>query len=325
VIGIFANLRRFAFPGQIADYVQQWDALGVDGVVSGDHIFRPNAPRQPAPESHLGMDQLTILTVVATLSPRLRVGTMVSNVGFQHPVLLIRKFAQLAALYGGDRVLAGFGAGWARREFDALGLEMPPHGARLGRLEESLKIARALYDDGFADIEGDFVTARALPLTPRPEVSPRVLVAGGSPRLIELAGRYADHLDVNVPPHRISKIEPQGRLQTTIDELEESVRLLEDATTSAGRPAEAVQRSVVIDTLSICSNSEVEHESERICADVSLPAMSLDACPYALIGEPRSIAAKIQELRERLGLSWIAIPFACANDFYANVVPHLEP
>ena len=153
----------------------------------------------------------------------------------------------------------------------------------------------------------------------------RVLVAGGSPRLIELAGRYADHLDVNVPPHRISKIEPQGRLQTTIDELEESVRLLEDATTSAGRPAEAVQRSVVIDTLSICSNSEVEHESERICADVSLPAMSLDACPYALIGEPRSIAAKIQELRERLGLSWIAIPFACANDFYANVVPHLEP
>ncbi|HVC88954.1 MAG TPA: LLM class flavin-dependent oxidoreductase [Gaiellaceae bacterium] len=325
MIRIFANLRRFDAPDRIAHFVEQWDALGIDGVVSGDHIFRPNAPRTSVAEAHRGMDQLTILTVVATLSRRLRVGTLVSNVGFQHPVLLIRRFAQLAVLFGGDRVLAGFGAGWARREFDALGLQMPPHEERIARLEESLRIARALYDEGFVDYEGRYVTARALPLTPKPDVSPRILVAGGSPRLIALAARYADHWDVNVPPHRITKIEPQGRLMTTTNDLEDSVRLLASEARAAGRSQESVTRSVVIDALSICAEAEIAGETERICGDVGLPAQSLDECPYALLGEPSRIAAKIDELRSRLGLSWIAIPYTQADQFCTRVAPLLMP
>jgi alkanesulfonate monooxygenase SsuD/methylene tetrahydromethanopterin reductase-like flavin-dependent oxidoreductase (luciferase family) len=38
----------------------------------------------------------------------------VSNVGLLHPALVLRQFAQLAVLVGGQRVLAGLGAGWNR-------------------------------------------------------------------------------------------------------------------------------------------------------------------------------------------------------------------
>ena len=321
MIGIFSNLRRFSEFSRIREYVERWERLGVDGVVCGDHIFRPNAPRRPTAEAHAGMDQLTMLTVVAALSTRLRVGAMVANSAFQHPVLLVRRFAQLAALYGGDRVYAGFGAGWARREFDALGIPMPPHPLRMARFAETLAIARGLYDDGFVDFEGEFVTARALPLAPRPEVPPRLLVAGGSPQLIALAAKYADHLDLNAPPHRITKIEPQGRLQTTIDDLEASARQLDSELASAGR--DAVGRSVVIDALAICKDSEAEAKTARFCANVGLANQSLSRCPFALIGEPRQIADKLAELRERLGLSWVAVPFDIVDRFCAEVAPLL--
>ena len=49
--------------------------------------------------------KFSMLTTIAALSDRLHVGTIVSNVGFLHPALVIRQFAQMATLFGGDRVI----------------------------------------------------------------------------------------------------------------------------------------------------------------------------------------------------------------------------
>ena len=322
MIGLFANLRFFRDVQTIPDVVRRWDELGLDGVVLGDHLFPPTAdPRTPRP--HRGMDQLTMLTVIATLSPRLQVGAVAANVGFQHPLFLVRKFAQLAELYGGERVYAGFGAGWAEREFEAIGLALPSHPERIARLEESLRLARSLYDDGYVDIDGAYVQADALPLAPMPEVPPRILVGGGSKSLIGLAGRYADHLDLNAPSHRRSPVEPQRKLMTTIADLEGSVGRLEAAAAAAGRPPGAVSVSVVVTDVCFCSAAEVETETARICAGVGLEPRSLADSPFALIGEPGQMAAKIEELRERLGLSWIGIPFQDVERFCADVAPLL--
>ena len=171
MIEIFVDLRFFPKPERIGEAIARWDALGVDGVTLGDHIFPPMAPYR-APEARRGMDELTMLTVIATLSERLKVAGTASNVGFQHPLLLIRKYAQLAVLYGGERVYAGFGAGWARREFEAIGLPMPPHARRLDRLEETLRLARQLFDVGYADLDGEHVKACELPLSPAARESP---------------------------------------------------------------------------------------------------------------------------------------------------------
>lgn len=322
MIDVYANLRFFRTPDRIGDAVARWDELGVGGVVLGDHIFPPTAPYQ-SPQAQRGMDQLTMLTVIATLSRRLRVGSVAANVGFQHPLFLIRKFAQLAVLYGGERVYAGFGAGWARREFEAIGLTMPPHASRLDRLEETLRLARQLFETGYADLAGDYIIASKLPLAPAPSTTPRILVGGGSTRLIGLAGRYADHLDFNAPSHRASTIEPQRKLMTTVADLEQSLALLRAAETSAGRKPGAVATSIVITELAFCRESRIEAETERICGSVGLPAQSLLDSPFALLGEPARMAHAIDERRERLGLEWIGIPFADVERFYADVAPLL--
>lgn len=322
VIDVFVDLRFFPDPRRIRETVARWDELGVAGISLGDHLFPPTA-RYRSPESSRGMDQLTMLTVIATLSERLRVGAVAANVGFQHPLLLIRKFAQLAVLYGGDRVYAGFGAGWARREFEAMGLAMPPHAERLDRLEEALALARRLFDDGFADAGGELAAVRELPLAPRPETPPRLLVGGGSERLLRLAGRYCDHIDLNAPSHRRSRIEPHRKLMTTVDDLEASIAKLRDEEARAGRATGAVTASVVVTEIAFCRESEIDAETERICAAVELPTRSLLESPFALLGEPERMATAIRERQERLGLSWIAIPFWDVERFFADVAPLL--
>ena len=81
--------------------------------------------------------------------------------------------AVLAALFGGERVLAGIGAGWNREEFEALGMEFPPLAGRMDRLEEAAILARALFDEGFGELAGQHVTACELSLGPPPSPAPR--------------------------------------------------------------------------------------------------------------------------------------------------------
>ena len=96
----------------------------------GDHLF-VNGAGQTREAARRPLEPMTTLATVATLSERLNVGTIVSNLSLLHPALVLRQFASLAALFGGERVLAGLGAGWNRQEFAAIGLEMPRFAARL--------------------------------------------------------------------------------------------------------------------------------------------------------------------------------------------------
>ena len=126
--------------------------------------------------------------------------TVVANTAWQHPAVLLRQFAQLAVLAGGERVTAGRSAGWCTEEFDAIGLNMPPFRPRMDRLEEVLALAKALFVDGSVTVNGTYVSAKDLPLSPRPQTRPRILVGGGSDRILRMAGRYADNLDLHGDP-----------------------------------------------------------------------------------------------------------------------------
>jgi alkanesulfonate monooxygenase SsuD/methylene tetrahydromethanopterin reductase-like flavin-dependent oxidoreductase (luciferase family) len=304
------------------DAARRYESLGVTGVVQGDHPFIPTAP-YTSPVAAMAADCLTVLTTVAAHSERLRVATLVANVGIQHPLFLLRKFANLAVIHGGERIYAGLGAGWSRRGFEAIGLEMPSHRERMDRLEEVVRLARELFDTGSADLRGDHVVASELPLAPRPDVPPRLLLGGGSQRLLELAGRYADHLDLAPPSHRTARNEFQRKLLTTTADLEAAARAARDAASAAGRPPAAITVSVLTTNVVFCRESEIAAQEEAICNALDLPFRSLADCPYVLIGEPRRMAEAIRERRERIGLAWIVLPHEAVARFCTEVVPLL--
>lgn len=313
-----------AFYGRDAsEAVRRFDALGLTGVVQGDHPFIPTAP-PTSPIAGMAAECLTVLTTVAAHSDRLRIATLVANVGIQHPLFLIRRFANLALIHGGERIYAGLGAGWSRRGFEAIGLAMPPHSERLARLEESVRLARELFDRGWADLHGDHVVASELPLAPAPEVPPRLLLGGGSQRLLELAGRYADHLDLAPPSHRRSRNEFQRKLLTTTDDLEDAVRTARAAADACGRSPADMTFSILMTNVVFCAESAIESEEVAICEAVDLAPRSLIDCPFVLIGEPQRMAAAIRERQERIGLSWVVLPHDALERFCAEVGPLLS-
>jgi alkanesulfonate monooxygenase SsuD/methylene tetrahydromethanopterin reductase-like flavin-dependent oxidoreductase (luciferase family) len=304
------------------DEATRLEALGVAGVVQGDHPFIPTAP-YTSPVAAMAAECFTVLTTLAAHSTRLRIATLVANAGLQHPLFLLRKFANLAVIHGGERVYAGLGAGWSRRGFEAIGLELPPHRVRLERLEETVRLARQLFDNGSANLDGDHIVARELPLAPRPEVPPRLLLGGGSRRVLELAGGYADHLDLAPPSQRKSANEFQRKLLTTTADLEDAARATRDAASAASRAPKDISFSVLMTNVVFCADSAIAAAEEAICDAVELQARPLGDCPYVFVGEPQRMAEAIRERQERIGLAWIVLPRDAVDRFCSEVAPLL--
>ena len=216
------------------------------------------------------MDAAVLLGTIGALAPALELGTIVANISLQHPIFMLRHFAQLAALHGGERIYAGLGAGWNPEEFEAIGEAMPPHQQRVRRLEDSARLARLLFDTGIASFLGHVLEIDRLPLFPRPETPPRLLLGGGSDPLLEVAGRYADHLDLNgsSAQQKLGRVAPADvdrvrRLTTTISDLETSQKAVREAAQEAKRTTD-VTFSVLIDTVEFCEPEQVDEREEQL-------------------------------------------------------------
>jgi len=145
-------------------------------------------------------DQLAPIAALATaaaVTTRLRVGTLVIDNDYRHPVVLAKEAATLDVLSDG-RFELGLGAGWLRAEYDKAGLSFDPAGVRIGRLEEAIHVIKGLFGKEPLTFAGRHYTIDALNGFPKPVQPPHppILVGGGSPRILRLAGRLADTVGV---------------------------------------------------------------------------------------------------------------------------------
>jgi alkanesulfonate monooxygenase SsuD/methylene tetrahydromethanopterin reductase-like flavin-dependent oxidoreductase (luciferase family) len=243
---------------------------------------------------------------------------VVVNSAWIHPALLLRQFSQLAVFIGGERVTAGLGAGWSTEEFEAVGLELPSFRTRMDRLEEVLQLARELYDLGAVTLEGRHVIARDLPLSPVPARAPLLLVGGGSDRVLRMAGRYADVLDLHGDPRhgRIAGASMEQarrgdisrRALTTVEDLASRIELVREASAAAGRLRDAVSVSSQIWYTAFGSWAEVRAAEEELYTTwAHIPSQSLLRSPYLLFGSPAQMAESLAERHEAFGLDRICL------------------
>lgn len=318
---VFVELTGFAATASrsaLRDTVAALEDAGATGVSLSDHIFYTRDGRLRRDVVDPGCDPTTTLATIAGLSARLELQTVVMNSAWIHPALLLRQFNQLAVLIGGERVTAGLGAGWSAEEFDALGLRLPPFRDRMDRLAEVLLIARELFDHGTATLDGRHVVARDLPLSPVPRRPPRLLVGGGSDRVLQLAGRYADVLDLHGDPRhgRVAGAtmaeaaagDVRRRALTTVEDLAARIELVRAAALEARRARDAVSVSTQIWFTAYGSRADVRAAEEELCASwAGIPTRRLDRSPYLLFGSPAQMAEALAERRETYGLERISL------------------
>lgn len=307
--------------------VRELEDMGVDGLLFSDHLFM-GSDDAGGPQGYV--EPLTLLAAAGVFSEKMVLGTMVSNFGLEDPVLHCRRFAQLADLYGADRVLVGVGAGWNGEEWRALGRTMPSHEARMGRLEEVLVAARSLFHNGTADCDGHYVKLRGFPFSPWPERPPRLMVGGGSDRLLDIAGRYADVIDLNGSSRRLAvggarprNADARRRMTTTVADLEHSVSRARSAAREAGRK-DGLQFSVVISKVMLGSNREVAKWAEELAAEVGVSASDVYECPYVVCGSATGAARSLAERVDLLGLEAVIVTEGEGlRSLCQEILPHL--
>lgn len=168
---------------------------GFDGLFRSDHYLSFDQPMQRG-----ALDAWSTLAALASITERVRLGTLVSPVGFRHPALLSKAVVTVDHASDG-RAELGMGAGWFEREHRAFGFPFPPTSERLDVLTEQVEIVHRLWDrdQDEVDFEGTYYRLEACSSLPKPVQDPHPpLIVGGDagPRSTALAARWADEYNV---------------------------------------------------------------------------------------------------------------------------------
>lgn len=136
----------------------------------------------------------TMLSFLAALTRRIRLGVLVTGNTHRHPSVLANMAATLDVASGG-RLELGLGAGWSEEEHSAYGIPLPPWPERFDRLEESCEILDSLLTREHTTTAGRHYRLTEARCEPKPLQKPRpplVIGGKGERRTLRIAARWAD-------------------------------------------------------------------------------------------------------------------------------------
>jgi alkanesulfonate monooxygenase SsuD/methylene tetrahydromethanopterin reductase-like flavin-dependent oxidoreductase (luciferase family) len=138
------------------------------------------------------LDTWLALSYLATLTDRIHLGSLVTPAGLRPPSILAKMVSTLDVLTDGRTVL-GIGAGSSQSEFEAYSL-WDTAGVRVEKTAEAVQLVLRLWTERTVDFAGKYFRAKGAVLEPKPRQKPHPpLIFGGiGPRMLQIAGRYAD-------------------------------------------------------------------------------------------------------------------------------------
>jgi probable F420-dependent oxidoreductase len=267
------------------DTARRAEAVGFDILQVADHLDDCLPP-------------LTSLCSAADVTERLRVGTLVVNNDFRHPVLLAREAATVALLSDG-RFELGLGAGHMKREYDQAGLHFDVAPTRIARLAESVEIVRRLLEGEELTFHGAHYHVDGHCIYPMPAQRPPLLIGGNGDRLLAVAARQADI--VGFTGFQLRADGAAGKpTHFTAAGLGERIAFVRER---AGPRFDAIELHVLVQHVIVTGNRR------RAAAELSgrLGSLSADQLldsPFILIGTPEQMAETLRERSQRFGVNY---------------------
>jgi probable F420-dependent oxidoreductase len=301
---------RFGVAVSFPDTVQQWrdlarkvEDLGYDVMLVADHLSRQWSP-------------LLALLAAAEATTRLRVGTQVIANDFRRPIVLAKEIATLDLMTEG-RFEPGIGVGHpassaiGRSDYTQLGIEMDEPGPRVSRLAESLRVIKSYLDSPEPfEYEGKFYAAKETVNFPRSAQTPHppIMVAGAGPRILKLAGREADIINI-APRPPIKGMSARGTVGFGLD-ITGSRDIIREA---AGARYDDIELCVFADRAVVTKDPKAARE--KLASDLGITEQQMDEMPHTLIGEPDAICEAILKFRDTHDVSYRIVPGALMEDF----------
>jgi probable F420-dependent oxidoreductase len=286
------------------DKARQVEALGYASLYLPDHFTDQLGP-------------IAALMAAADATTRLRVGSLVFDNDYRHPVVLAKEAATIDLLSDG-RFDLGLGAGWMASDYEQAGIPYESAGTRISRMEEGLKIIKGLLTGEAFTFTGKHYQVAGVEGSPRPVQKPHppILLGGGGRRMLSLAAREADIVNVNFDL-REGKVN-RNLVRTGLAEAtDEKLMWIKDA---ASDRIDGIELSVTIFLANITDDRE--SVASVMAAGVGAEPKDILAMPHFLIGTVDEVVEDLQQRRERYGISYVIVPGE-ADEAFAPVVARL--
>lgn len=268
---------------------------------------------------HFG-DQLApvpALMAAADATTELRVGGLVLDNDYRHPVVLAKEMATVDLLSGG-RLELGLGAGWMRSDYEESGIPYDEPRVRVDRFEEALAVVKGLLGDGPFSYEGDHYTITALDGLPKPVQRPvPILVGGGGKRVLSIAAREADIVGIN-PNLRSGAVDKETVSDATAASFDRKLTWVREA---AGDRFDDIELNLLVFVAIVTDDRQ--SMAEMLAGGFGVDPDEALSIPNAFIGTVEQICDELEARRERWGVSYVVFQEG-AIDAMAPVVARLR-
>jgi F420-dependent oxidoreductase-like protein len=296
------HITNFNYPGvpaerlfeRVAEMASTAEASGFSSISVMDHLHQIPVV---GPPHHWMLEGNMALAALGTQTKRVSLGLLVGGVTYRNPALLAKMTTTLDVITGG-RAILGLGAAWFEDEHRAYGYRFPPLKERFEHLEDALRIARAMFADERATVDGTHHHVSEVMNNPRPLRGDIPIVVGGSGerKTLKLVAKYADGCN----------------LFGNVDRVRHLLGVLDGHCEAVGRdPAEITRTRMA--TVVIAPTEEAAQRKREALARIGVPEARL---AMAMVGSPQTIAEQAQAFAD-IGIQGMTLIIPDAHDLEA--------
>ena len=260
---------------------------------------------------------MVAISFAAAATTTLRVGHLVLGNDYKHPVVTAKEAATIDVLSDG-RLELGLGAGWMIADYEQLGIPYDSAGTRIARLAEAVDIVKRSFAAEPFDYAGKHYLISGYTGKPTPVQRPRppLLMGGGGPKMLRLAGREADIVGIN-PNLRAGAVGADALTNTTADLTAQKVGWVREG---AGDRFDEIELQIRYYVSAI--TDDARGFAEMLAPGFGVSADDALGIGVVLVGTVDEVCDLLVQRREDWGVSYIVIG-EDASEAFAPVVARL--
>jgi probable F420-dependent oxidoreductase len=272
-----------------AELARRTEAAGYEVLTMPDHFTDQLAP-------------VPALMAAANATTTLRVGALVFDNDYKHPVVLAKELATIDLLSDG-RLDIGLGAGWMISDYEEAGMPYDSPKVRIDRFIEGVAVIRGAMAEGPFSFSGDHYTITNYNGQPKPvQARPPLLIGGGGKRVLTYAAREADIIGVTRIHTGYGVVGPEALSTMTAESVDEKVAIV--AAAGAHRLND-IEMNIRLPFVKVTNDRKATVDG--ISSMFGVDADMFNNSPFALIGSVEECIEQLLERRERWGLSYTIV------------------
>jgi probable F420-dependent oxidoreductase len=288
---------------RLISLAQTAEGVGFTTFYPGDHLVLAQTGVHPEHEPIL--DAMTSAAALFAATRKLRVGHLVLNNSFRHPMITAQALMTLDHI-GGGRLIAGIGTGWTEQDFIMSGIPFPDMKARGEMLDEALTCIRSLWTEEVTNFSGKHYKLRDAVMWPKPiqKPYPPIMVGGGGRPIVRIAAKHADISNITWELGRAGKFDTRYLTEFNETRFRERIDYMADQCERNGRPRNAVAVSNLIGSCVVTdSDAATAKMIDGVGRALAFTTEQVRHCPMLLIGTAEACIAELRSRVKAFGVS----------------------